>query len=73
MSPRHTTTFDRVLASREMSGAALARAISTGEAVVSRLRNGMRPGDDLVGRITEALNLTESEIDALGWSKEEAR
>lgn len=70
MSAQDQISFNNVLASREMSGAALARAISTGEATISRLRNGMRPGDDLAKRITEALNLTDAELVALGWARE---
>lgn len=72
MSLRHETTFNRVLASRGISGAALARAIGTGEGNVSRVRNGMRPGENLAKRISEALNLTDEEIEALGWDTERA-
>lgn len=70
MRTKQKTTLNEVLADRKMTGKALARAVDTTEGYVSAFRNGKRPGRDLVQRMTDALNLTEAEIVALGWNEE---
>lgn len=68
MKPQHATPFAQILADRQMTNRALASAIDTTEANVSKIRNGLRPGKNLQDRICDKLKLSDEEMVALGWN-----
>lgn len=59
-----------ILKARGMNGRQLALAADLTEATVSQVRRGLRPGPSVRERIVNALDLTDSELAALGWSTE---
>lgn len=67
MCPVQTLSLNHLLATRGMSGEALAKAIGADPSSVSRWRNGLKPGPTRREQITAALDLNEHEIQALGW------
>jgi len=70
MNLTHASSLDELLDRRQMSGAALARAVGAGEATISKIRNGLRPGEDLKQRIASHLKLSADEVAALGWNRD---
>lgn len=56
-----------LMAIRQMTGKQLAEASGSTEPQISLIRNGARPGKKVATRIAAAMNLTDAEIDALGW------
>jgi transcriptional regulator with XRE-family HTH domain len=63
-------TLNHVLATRGLNGKQLAHQLGTTESTVSRWRRGLEPSETMKARISEALDLAEAEVVALGWAEE---
>lgn len=60
-------TLNHLLTIRGLTGRDLARRLDTTESTVSRWRRGLEPSPAMKRRLAEVLELTDAELDALGW------
>lgn len=67
MGTPQNITLTTLLALRGMPQAALARAVSSSEASVSRWCKGLEPSVSKQRQIADTLELTEHEFACLGW------
>ena len=67
MYGKHQTPLNELLSDREMTGKSLAHAIGATESKVSDWRNGRHITPKWTKRISDALSLTDAEMESLGW------